>query len=195
MVTTRTYKLSAYPKDVPLANGVVAVLKPMKPDDAAALLDFFLTTPEEDRYYLKDDVTSPAVIQQWAEELDYDRTLPLLAWVDDKIVADGTLHRTRTRARRHVGEVRVLVTPAYRNRGLGTALMRELAAIANDNGLERLKFEAVVDREEEAIRAARHVGFVKVASLPGHGKDQDGHPRDIILMELLLGPWFDWWSF
>ena len=140
MITSHTYKLSAYPKDVPLTNGVVAVLKPMTPIDATALLDFFLTTPEENRYYLKDDVTSPTVIQQWAEELDYDRTLPLLACVDGKVVADGTLHRTR-------------------------------------------------------ILARRHVGFVKVAALPGHGKDQDGHPRDIIPMEMMLGSWFDWWSF
>jgi L-amino acid N-acyltransferase YncA len=195
MITGHTYKLSAYPKDILLGNGVMAVLRPMTRDDAAALLDFFLNTPEEDRYYLKDDVTSPVVIQQWIEELDYDRALPLLAWVDNKIVADGTLHRTRTLARRHVGEVRILVTPAYRNYGLGTTLMRELAAIANENGLERLKFEAVADKEDEAIRAAEHVGFVKVAALPGHGKGPDGHPRDIVLMEMMLGRWFDWWLF
>ncbi len=195
MPASGIYTLSAYPREFTLRDGTKVVLKPMTPKDGEALLQFFLKLPPEDRRYLKEDVTSPKVIQRWAAELDYDRALPLLAWVDGKVVADGTLHRSRTMARRHVGEIRISVAPEYRNRGLGTVVMHELAAIANENGLERLLFQAVAEREEPAIKAAEFVGFGKVAVLPGHAKDLDGHPRDIVLMEMPLGKWFDWWSF
>jgi RimJ/RimL family protein N-acetyltransferase len=195
LLTKHTYRLSAYPKMITLHNGSMVTLKPMTADDGDALLDFFLRVPSEDRHYLKEDVTSPKVVQRWAAELDYDRALPLLAWHGDKVVADGTLHRTRALARSHVGEIRIVVAPAYRNLGLGTALMHELAVIANDHGLERLKLEAVAEREEAAIKAAEFVGFIRVGVLPGHAKDLDGHPRDVVVMEMALGKWFEWWPF
>ena len=195
MIASRTYKLTAYPKDITLREGTKVTIRPMTLEDSDALLRFFLKVAPEDRYYLKEDVTSPRVIKRWAEELDYDRALPLLAWVDRKVVADGTLHRTRTMARRHVGEVRVVVDPEYRNKGLGTSLMHELAKVAYENGLERLVFEAVAGKEDAAIKSAEYVGFAKLAILPGHGKDLDGHPRDIVVMEMPLGRWMELWPF
>jgi L-amino acid N-acyltransferase YncA len=192
MTTTYTYKLTAYPKQAAMRDGRNAAIKPMMPDDAEALRDFFHQIPADDRYYLKEDVTSPKVLERWAAELDYNRTLPLLAWVDDKIVADASLHRTRALARRHIGEVRIVVHPDYRNQGLGTVLLRELAAIADENGLEKLQFQAVAEREDAAIKAAEYVGFVKIATLPDHAKDRDGRPRDVVLLELPLGKWLEW---
>lgn len=193
MTITHTYKLSAYPKDIVLRNGTKAALKPMTEHDAGALLRFFLKIPSEDRYYLKEDVTAPTVTQRWARELDYDRTLPLLAWVDGHVVADATLHRQRAGARRHVGEVRILVDPEYRNQGLGTTMMRELATIANDSGLELLTFEAVAEKEDAAIASAKFIGFIPSGVLRGHAKDPDSHPRNLVMLEMPLGKWFEWW--
>ena len=190
---THTYKLSAYPKEIVLREGPEVVLKPMTEHDAGALLRFFLKIPSADRFYLKEDVTLPTVTQRWARELDYDRALPLLAWIDGQVVADATLHRQRAGARRHVGEVRILVDPDYRNRGLGTAMIRELATIANESGLEILTFELVAEKEDAAIAAAKFVGFVPVGVLRGHAKDPDSHPRDLVMLEMPLGKWFEWW--
>ena len=193
MSTSHTYKLTAYPKDTNLRDATSVTLKPMTQDDTDALLQFFLKIPPAERHYLKEDVTSPKVIQRWARELDYDRALPILAWANGREVGDGTLHRTRTLARRHVGEIRVVVDPEYRNRGLGTTMMRELATIAYEIGLERLFFQVISGTEDAAIKAAEFIGFVKLAVLPGHGKDLSGFPRDIVIMEMPLSRWMDWW--
>lgn len=195
LIKTHVYKLTAYPKEVSLRGGANVILKPMTEDDAAALLDFFRRIPAEDRFYLKEDVTDPQVIERWAAELDYDRTLPLLAWVDGKIVSDATLHRSRAGARRHIGRIRIAVDPKFRALGLGTTMLHEVVAIANENGLDRVMFEAVEGKEEQAIKTAEAVGFVKVGVLPGHAKDLDGHPRDIVLLDIPLGKWFEWWEF
>ncbi len=195
IMKAHVYKLTAYPKTATTRDGTKVTLKPMGQQDAAALLDFFKRIPPEDRFYLKEDVTDPRILQRWAEELDYDRALPLLAWVDGRVVADGSLHRTRANARRHVGQVRIVVDPEYRSKGIGATMLHELAAIADENGLERIMLEAVAEKEDQAIKAAEFVGFVRVGLLPGHARDPDGRPRDIVILEMPLGKWFDWWDF
>jgi hypothetical protein len=116
---THTYGLSAYPKENILSDGTKVVLRPMVSRDEESLLEFFLRVPEEDRYFLKEDVTSPAVIRRWVEFMDYERVLPLLAIVDGDIVADASLHRRRAMGRRHSGEIRIVVDPAYSWEGPG----------------------------------------------------------------------------
>ncbi|MBI4203156.1 MAG: N-acetyltransferase [Chloroflexi bacterium] len=195
MTGSHVYRLTAYPKEIVLRDGAKVVLRPMSQQDGDALLSFFLGIPPDERHYMKDDVTSPQVVEEWTHHLDYDRALPLLAWVGDTVVADGTLHRTRAGARRHVGELRILVAPEYRTMGLGSAMMQELASIANEHGLERLMLQAVAQKEIAAIKAAEAIGFVQVAVLPGHGKDLDGRLSDIVILEMPLGEWFNWWVF
>ncbi|MCI0439563.1 MAG: N-acetyltransferase, partial [Chloroflexi bacterium] len=106
------YTMTAYPKTIDLLGGDKLTVRPMVAGDKAALLDFFLRVPEEDRFFLKEDVTSPRVIEEWAERLNYGRALPLLALDGERIVADGTLHRRRAGSMRHRGEIRIVVEPA-----------------------------------------------------------------------------------
>lgn len=73
MTTPHTYRLTTYPKDVPLRDGTQITLRPMTSKDAEPLLAFFRQIPEEDRYYLKEDVADAAVIRRWTAELDYER--------------------------------------------------------------------------------------------------------------------------
>ena len=130
--------------------------------------------------------TDPKVIEQWALTLDYGRALPLLAILDGQIVGDGTLHHSRAGARRHVGEVRVVVDPAYRSRGVGRALLHKLIDIAGAKELKKLMFEVVADTEAAASHTAQVLGFIPVASLSGQIQDTSGHAHDLIIMERRL---------
>jgi len=161
----------------------------MVPEDQHALLDFFRSIPPEDRFYLKDDVTDPTIIARWAQSLDYSRVLPLLALLDGAIVGDGTLHRRRAETRQHSGEVRVVVHPAYRNRGVGgvgRALLYQLIHTAGDKGLKRLLFEVVAETEPAASDTAQGLDCVPVTLLPAHVHDVCGHPHDLLIMERRL---------
>src|SRR5215831_21065789 len=95
----------------------------------------------------REDVTVPKISARWAKTLDYSRVLPLLAFLDGTIVGDGTLHHRRAGARQHIGEVRVVVASAYRNRGVGRGLLHQLIDIAGEKGLKKLIFEMVADME------------------------------------------------
>ncbi|MBI4498463.1 MAG: GNAT family N-acetyltransferase [Chloroflexi bacterium] len=188
-----TPTITIYPKTLALRDSTAVTLRPMVATDGPALLEFFLHLPEDDRFYLKDNVTAPGVIAAWARDLDYERVLPLLALVDGRIVGDATLHRRRGGARRHVGEVRVTVDPAFRGRGLGTALLHEVLDYAYQMGLESVVFELVENTQDEAIDAARRAGFVESARLINHVKDTHGKPQDLIILRLPLGKWYAWW--
>ncbi len=62
---TTTQQVSTYPKEVSLRDGSTVIFRPLDAGDEAALLLFFGSLSENGRYYLKDNVTSPAVISQW----------------------------------------------------------------------------------------------------------------------------------
>jgi L-amino acid N-acyltransferase YncA len=185
-MATTVYPLPGFPAVYLTEDSQQITIRPMVPGDEQGLLDFFRRIPPEDRFYLKEDVTFPQVIKRWAESLDYSRALPLLAVMDDKIVGDGTLHHRRAGARRHIGEVRVVVDPAYRHRAVGRGLLHKLIDIARDKGLEKLMFEVVADAQEAAKHTAQMQGFVPIAALPGHVKDFHGGRHDLIIMELRI---------
>ena len=174
-------------------KGGILTLRPMAPEHKTALLDFFQRIPAEDRLYLKEDVTSTDVIDQWVRDLDYSRTLPILAWDGDRVVGDGTLHRSRAEARRHIGEVRIVIDPEYRNRGVGRTLLQSLmnVAKAEDVRLEKILFEVVSDTERAAAHTAEALGFVKAATFSAHIMYFDGEPHDLLVYELRFGEELD----
>lgn len=192
-MVSHTYKLPAYPKQISLRDGTQVMLRPMLPEDGDELFKLFRGLPSVDRYYLKESVTSPDTIKRWVTEIDYNKVFPLLAFVGDRVIADATLHRIRALAFLHVGELRFVVDAEFRNKGLGTALLHELATIADQNGLKKLLFQAVSGMEDPAIRMAKLYGFRTAGTLQNHAEDSDHRLRDVVLLEMALAEEFARW--
>ena len=180
----RIFPIPGYPAERLTRDGEKVTVRPMIPDDADALLEFFRGISKEERFYLKDDVPSPRVIGQWISQLDYWRVLPLVVTIDARVIADATLHHGRAGARRHTGEVRVLVHPDYADQDVAGIVLGDLIRIASTRGLEKLVFEVVVGIEESARSMAETVGFIPAGSLRDHVKDIDGTPHDLVILEL-----------
>ena len=174
--------LSIYPKTLLLEDGLTVTVRPLEWQDGPRLLAFFRTIPEADRWWLREDVSDPAVVKSWVDGLDYDRVLPLLAFDRDEIIADASLHRRGFGARAHLAEIRVVVAPAYRGRGLAYALIGELAEIATAAGIERLEAEIVAGAQSGALEAVELFGFEQVAVLPEHLRGPDGRRHDLIIL-------------
>lgn len=188
MASTVIYPISGYPTVYLTTDGAEMTIRPMVPDDRDVLLAFFRSLSPAERFVLKDDVTDAEVIAHWAQTLDYRRVVPLLAFLDGKLVGDGTLHHRRAGARKHVGEVRVVVHPDYRNRGVGRALLHKLVDLAGEKGLKQLLFEVVVDTEQAARHTAQVLGFIPIATLPSQVSDMEGKLHDVIILERRLIP-------
>jgi len=187
-----TYTLAAYPKEISLRDGATVTVRTLAPGDEDRLLEFFLAIPEGDRFFLKDDVTSPALIREWTRHQNFDRALPLVVVDDGLIVAEGVLVRRRGNARSHMAEVRITVAPGWRKRGIGSALMRELCDVAADADLDAALLEVVEDCESEAVETMEEMGFVRIGRIEGGARDQQGHLHDIVLLAMPLGKYYEW---
>ncbi len=138
---------------------------------------------------------APEVVKASTEHIDHDRVIPFVAVVGDEIVADATLHRSRSEAYRYIGEARVVVSPAYRELGLGSRLIRELIDTALMLRLHKMTMELVEHRERAAIMAAKAAGFVEVAVLKERVRDPEGNYEDLVLLELPLHGYANWWHY
>lgn len=175
-----------YPRRFELRDASVVTVRPMSRADESGLLELFGRIPAQERYFLKDDVTSALVIRGWIENLDYDTVLPLLALDDRRVVADAALLRHRSAAFGHAAEIRIVIDPDYRERGLAVGLMNELARVASENGLDEVVFEFVRGVQDAGIEAAEFLGAVTEAVLSGWVRGPDGSRFDVVFLRLPL---------
>jgi GNAT superfamily N-acetyltransferase len=187
---TTTHQVSTYPKEVSLRDGSTVIFRPLDAGDEAPLLLFFGSLSEDDKYYLKDDVASPALIGQWVHDRELGKARTIVAVANDgRIVAEGALVGRRGAARRHLADARLVVAEDFRNRGLGTALLGELCDIAREGGLRGVLMEAVEDKQADALAAADWLGFVRLGRISGGALDEDGRLHDLVLLALPIARW------
>jgi RimJ/RimL family protein N-acetyltransferase len=182
--------LNTYQKETVLKDGTKILLRPMVTEDQDALYEFFKGVSEEEARYLRDDVKSRLLIESWAKNLDYSRTLPILAIKDDIIVADATINRRRSGWKWHLGTVRIFVHKDYRNRGLGELMVDELTRIAYRLGIEKLVLE-IPDTNTAVINTFAKVGFHRAAVIPNMAKDRQNMPVDLAVMMKDIKPALD----
>jgi RimJ/RimL family protein N-acetyltransferase len=173
--------LDRYPRQVTLSNGATLVFRPMRRDDVERLWVFFQRIPPEDRMFFRQDVSRREVVQHWADTLDYDLVLPILALEEGRVVGDATLHRQRTGWKQRVGVVRVQVAPDYRHLGLGTAMVRELRHLGEKSALHYLMAE-VIEEQAAAVRAFEKMGFDRAVTFRDFVNDQKGGIHNLVVL-------------
>ena len=173
--------MERYPKTLTLKDGREVVLRALADGDFSKLYAFFQALPEEDRLFLRHDVRDQGLIRKWTKEVNVERIIPLVAVDADTIVADGTLHMTPHGWVRHVGFIRLVTARTHRHIGLGALIARELVALAEDRGLEKLQAHVIED-DPGAVKMFQTLGFEKAAVLPGMIKDQHGENRNLAIM-------------
>jgi RimJ/RimL family protein N-acetyltransferase len=145
------------------------------------MLEFYRSLPAEDLLYLREDVTIPQAMDRWIEGIESERVWHLLAGYEGRIVADGELDLSFYGWSRHVGELRLVVDPAFRGSGLSMVIVRDLLAQAVDEGLHKVVVQMTVD-QHAAIHLCAKLGFRHEALLSEHVQDQHGRLRDLIVM-------------
>ncbi|MBU2601276.1 MAG: GNAT family N-acetyltransferase [Actinobacteria bacterium] len=178
-------QLKRFRKVVKLKDGTLVVLRPLGEGDGQRLVDMFASIPETDRRLLKHDVTDATLIASWANHIRFEVVFPLVAQIDDEIVADATLHKNPGTSLRHVAEVRVAIGARARGRGLGRIMLEELVALADKVDIEQLRAEVPVG-SAVAQRAFEKVGFKQEAVFKDYFKTADDQYHDVAVMFLVL---------
>ncbi|TFV63641.1 GNAT family N-acetyltransferase [Geodermatophilus sp. DF01-2] len=150
-----------------------------------ALLRFFGDLPEGDRTFIREDVTDPDVVRGWAA----DGTSGTRRWV--ALDGDGAVTGYVAVLRLpgwsdHVGEVRLVVSPAGRGSGLGGELARHAMVQALEGGLTKLVVEVVAE-QGAALALFTGLGFTGEALLVDHIRDRDGELRDLMVLAHRVG--------
>ncbi len=177
--------MGSWPKTTRLKDGTEVSVRPMQDDDLQRSWRFFLDLPADDLQMLRMDVTDLANVRIRMEpspEVDYWR---LIALCGDRVVGDATLSQPRYGWRRHTAEVRSIVAPASRGRGLGTCLLRELFQEATRRRVERLCM-MIVPEQTGARHIAERLGFRHELTLPDHRRTLDGQLHDVMVLTVSL---------
>jgi RimJ/RimL family protein N-acetyltransferase len=154
--------------DVVLRDGSTVHVCPAKPSDAPAvtLLLKGLSARSRWRRFFS---ACPNLVQavHWATEVDNDHRYGFVATADrdGRVVGHAGFEREPDRPER--AEVALEIADAMQGKGLGTALLCQLAEAANELGIQVFDAE-VLSENHPMLQVLRDCGYpVKVHSLPG----------------------------
>lgn len=173
-----------YRQLVTLPDGARVLLRPLAPGDRQALIDLFAPISSDDLRYVRHRVNDPQLVGKWVDELDYDRVLPLVAVIGDRIVGNATLHFYSGPAH-HRAEVRIYLAKEIRRRGVGSRMLQALIDLAKRRNIYLVEAQILND-QTTVIKAFQKLGFELKAVLDDYFILPDGEMRDIALLILRL---------
>jgi len=176
-------------ENVELRDGTEVVIRPMSRKDLPVAATFFRGLPKEDRAYLRRDVYRRDVVAEMIAEIKTGRARRLVAEHQGKIVAEGALELESHAWKRHVGELRIVVSRKFQRKGLGMFMARELYRLAAAEKIEELVVRMM--RPQIAARKIfRRLGFHQETLLTEYVKDLKGRRQDLVVMRCdLEGLW------
>ena len=184
--------IQQYPKKVSLSDGRQFTIRVMEPNDQdrSAITKFAGGLREEDLLYLRTDITDPAVVAQWIQNLRSGHTTTLIAEMDNEMAGYASVHREPARWTRGVGELRVNAAQRFRGVGLGRTLVAEAFNLGKVLGLRKLC--GMITPEQNGARTAfERLGFRVEASLQDWVEDRRGRFHDILVLTYELDGFTD----
>jgi len=177
-------------KKVTLKDGREAVIRSATMDDVDALHAFYCALPDEDRRFLRKDVTQRHFVQQRLRDIAKGRAHRLLVTVDGEIIGNGSLELGESGWKEDIGEIRLIVSREHQHIGVGTLLARELYFLAAKQNVVRIEVR-MLRPQVKAQSIMRKLGFREGFVIPDHVRDQNGEWQDLIVMRCDLEELWD----
>ena len=153
-------------------------------DDLEAIAAIYNQGIEDRVATLETETKSRDEIDDWWQRHG-GRHIVLVAVAGRYVVGWASLNRFSSRcAHAEIADVSVYVERKFRGKGVGFALLSELAREAQRNGFRKLVLHAL-DGNEHGKRLYRKTGFREVGVFCEHGRI-DGRYVDVVAMERLL---------
>jgi L-amino acid N-acyltransferase YncA len=152
-------------------------IRPLEPEDGDTLGRFLDRIPEGDRTFFKEDVDDNEVRAAW---LRPGSTRTIVCVEDAAFVGSASVVPLQGWSS-HVGEVRVIVDPGQRGKGVGRALAQRAILEALELGLTKMVVEVIAE-QESTVNMFRSLGFDPEAVLADHVRDRSGELRDLMVL-------------
>jgi L-amino acid N-acyltransferase YncA len=173
--------LEHYPKQIKLRDGKAVEVRLMTSTDRDAILRFARKLSEEDLLFLRTDITDPAIVDAWIENVRKGTTITLLAELNGEMIGYASLHQDHARWTRRVGEIRVNLASPHRGVGLGRALTSEIFEVGKSQEIKKMVV-MMTPEQSGARKVCERLGFQVEALLADWVEDRHGHPRDLLVM-------------
>lgn len=164
-------------------GGIWVSIRPFARADATGVAEFAQGLPEHDLLFLSRDIKHARVIEAWVDAQAAGEIESLVATANDRIVATTAIVRDPLGWSPHVAELRMLVSPTMRGKGLGRALLDASIALAREAGATKLTARMTPD-QLGAITLFEEAGFRGEAMLRDHVRDRDGALHDLVILSL-----------
>ena len=150
--------------DVLLKDGRVAQLRPIVPDDAERLVEFYSRVSDESKY-MRFFAPYPKLSAQDVERftnVDLDRRVAFVVTLHDLIIGVGRYDAVSEEE----AEVAFLVEDAHQGRGVGQLLLEHLAQAGRERGIRRFVAE-VLPANNRMLQIFREMGYQVEGSVEG----------------------------
>ena len=131
--------------DVLLRDGKTAHIRPIRPEDAELLVEFYSRVSDESKYY-RFFSPMPHLSERDVKrftEVDYVDRVALVLTSADKMIAVGRYDTVEPGK----AEVAFLVEDGHQGRGIGQLLLEHLAQAGRERGIERFIAEVLPDNQ------------------------------------------------
>lgn len=160
-----------------------AVIQSMADCDDLAVENFINKLPVHDLLFLDRDIREPKVLAAWRRAIERGAVHSLVAIAEGEIVATTAVIRDPLSWSAHVADVRLLVLPESRGKGVGRALLRASIQHAIIQGATKLTARMTPD-QRGAITLFEESGFRGEALLRDQVRDTKGDLHDIAVLSL-----------
>jgi L-amino acid N-acyltransferase YncA len=171
-------------------GGIWVSIRPFARADATGVAEFAASLPEHDLLFLSRDIKHARVIEAWTDAGNAGEIESLVATAmidgNDVVVGTTAIVRDLLGWSPHVAELRLLVSPTMRGKGLGRALLEASITLAREAGSTKLMARMTPD-QRGAITLFEDSGFRGEAMLRDHVQGRDGALHDLAILSLDVG--------
>ena len=189
--------MKEYPKELNLIDKTKVITRPIEPGDVEGLYNFFSRIPKSDLLIYKDDVTKWENVESWFASSNNKKVFQLVALAKDNIVAKGSLH-SEGLFWSHATELKLIVDPDYRGKGLGSQLFNILLYEGLKHHFQKIIVRYIPDNIS-FMKILNHYGFKPETVLSCYVKDKSSSiTKDMVIASFSLENWerrFEFYSF
>lgn len=177
------------PKNITLKDGQLALFRSPTAQDAADMLTCLWRTSSETDFVLRYPEECGFTMEQEQKLLESvlasEYQVMITCFVNGRAVGNCTLMLQGRIKTRHRGSVAIAVLKEYWGLGIGTAMFREMTAIAKEHGVSMLDLD-FIEGNSRARALYEKMGFRIVAVKPDSIRLKDGTRLAEYYMQLYL---------
>lgn len=164
-------------KEITLKDGRTALLCSPTPDMAALMLKYLKETCSETHFLMRTPEECDIPLEEehafLGGMLESQNAVMILCIVDGRIAGNCQISRNARVKNAHRGSVGIALYREFWGLGIGTAMFREMIALAECWGLMQLELE-VIEGNDRAMGLYEKMGFQTVAATPNAVRLPDG---------------------